>query len=156
MSIMSKYTSRITTILWYALVSGPLQAVSNPAKCQDKMEFSNLLDIGARYDAIGNVNDAITCLRIATETKPSSAQAWIHFSDLLIRAGKYSQASDVLTGALRAFLSARKNRESHTEEISDLESALARSLEAQGLDNEAEVKRVVRNTWPVSLKYFRT
>ena len=138
---MRKLTSVLgnTIIVWYFSVLSTKSAAAKYVKCQESMEFSRLIELGAQFDNDGNVNEAISCFWFATKTRPYSSTAKINLSDLLIRSGKTSQALNVVSDALKAFRS-RKSPGDEIDELSQLEYALARAFEAHGRDDEAEVK----------------
>jgi tetratricopeptide (TPR) repeat protein len=128
-------------LVWCFYGSGTEMAAEKIVKCQENMEFLRLIELAAQFENSGDFNDAITCFRSAVKIRPYSADALVHFSDLLIRAGKNSQALNIMTDAFKSFHS-RKSHVYEIDELSQLESALARTFEANGRDNEAEVKHV--------------
>ena len=101
-----------------------------------------LLELGNRYDSVRPFDEAAKCYDIATAKRPISSTGWVHLSELLIKTGKKSQASDVLTKAirlLRASSPSTPGKPPAAADLSELESALGRSLETRGRYDDAEV-----------------
>jgi hypothetical protein len=106
-----------------------------------------LIELGNRFESARRFDDAVQCYTTATVEKPMSSPGWVHLSELLLKSGLKSEASEVLTRAIRLAQDARPSTPSEAPtaiSVSELESALGRALEAQERHDDAEVTLAIQ------------